>query len=135
MPELGGSSEKVQYQLGTEINDQTVDNTIEYCCPFGQSLASEIVRRYGMPESGTFKSMLVWVEMSVGETNGVVYTLRVNGVDTALTVTQTVNTTGFYEVVADVTVSKNDLISFEVDNSGNFGGTRTGSVSCLFERA
>lgn len=129
----GGGGGITAYQIGTEINDQTIDNTIEYCCPFGQSLASEALRKYAMPEAGTLKSMMVWVELSSGETNGVIYTLRINGVDTALTLTQTLNTTGVYEVAADVAVAKEDLIGFEVDNTGNFGGTRTGSISCLFE--
>jgi hypothetical protein len=40
------------------------------------------------------------------------FTLQVNGVDSALSVTIPAGTDGVYEVVANVTIANNDLISF-----------------------
>lgn len=134
-PVIGGVSSN-QYVLGWQASDQCIDNTIEYCAPFSTTFTTaEILRQFAIPENGTLKSFLVYVELSSGETNGIPYTVRIDGVDTALTVTQTLNTTGIYEVVADVPVTKNEKMSFQCDNTGNFGGTRTGSIAVLFERA
>ena len=123
--------------LAWQGSDQCIDNTIEWVCPFssGAFTNAEVLRRYPMHADGTLKSMYVYVELSSGETNGIPYTVRVNGADTALTVTQTLNTTGIFEVIADVAVLKEDFISFQCDNTGNFGGTRTGAIVCMFEES
>jgi len=108
------------------IEDTALDSTVEFGAIVGRLglSGSEGARQNVIPFACTIKKIIVDVRTNSGNTNAVPFTLRLNAGDTALVATATLNTTGKFSDTADVSISADDNLSMEVDNSGN-GGTLT----------
>jgi len=118
-----------KFILASAMYDYLVDNTIEYAgFNTRQPLnAAEVVANLVLPFDITIKSFTMNINVNSSQTNEVNPVLRINGVDTALVISETLNVAGTYSVVADVDVDAGEKITVKLDNTGNTGLWRDGS--------
>lgn len=127
--DTGGGVSK--FIIGSAIEDTAADSNTEYCAPFGQLgfSTSESQRGFIAPFAFTLKSLKMDLLANTNTANTIV-TIRVDAVDTALTITVPASTGGEHTVDADVAVAEDAQISFEVDNTLNTGTFSIDSWSC-----
>lgn len=89
--------------------------TTRYLSPwYDDSLAQTIPVRWRVPRAGTIRSMRVRHNVTAGNGNAIVYTLRVNGVATLLSVSLASTATDGSDLVDSIAVADGDLIDIEV---------------------
>ena len=86
------------------------------------AVATEVNTQIPLPEAGRIKDLRLYVQANLSATTGpLAVTLRINGVDQALTATMPVNSpagTLVTDLVNIVSVSLADLLSFKIVNGG-----------------
>lgn len=108
--------------IGGHLYDTLADNLIEFA-PFWSrnGFGIRTQRRLAAPMDMTIKNLVVDIAAYSLQTNAVNPVVFINGTASSLSVTTTLNTPGIYTGTADVSVSKDDYISIEFDNTGNTG--------------
>lgn len=97
---------------------------------------TESSRQSLVTNSGNISRLYVRTSNTQPGTGALVFTLRVNGVDTALTVTVAANAVAgtFSDTVNSVAVNAGDLISLKLVNGASGTSAQTLTVSALFTR-
>ncbi len=134
-----GSSSGSQFTMEGQQADQVLDETKEYG-GFGSNVAlggTESFRGTIVTKAFTAKQFTVQVLAHSGQAGDVVAALAIDGVDSAMTVNITVNTTGEFTASTDVSVAAGDRLSISLDNTavGNTGTCTIGSFQLLGEFA
>lgn len=109
-----------------------VKGTIAYL-GFGPGSVSvtEADQEFYLPVGGTVKNLRVFVSASTTTSNAVI-TIRLNGVNTVLTLTFGAGVTGLLtDLVNSFTVAAGDRIAIQVDNQSAGGGARTITVETV----
>ena len=121
----GGSSTPSKFIIGNLGNDPITDNVVAYAGVFDFEDVAwttfESSKRFVIPFNCTIKNIHMYLDTHTGQTNAVQYMVRKNGLDTALSVTPTLNTTGDFSNAADVDFDEGDLLTIKADNTGNTG--------------
>ncbi len=128
--EDGGGGAANTFVIGCNIFDIIADSTAEFSAPFSAQLLAiaEDQRQTVMPVACTAKNIVIEIDANTNA-DATVFTLRVNGADTALTVSVAAGTSGTFVFDADVSIAEEDLVSCEGDNSLNTGTIRWASWS------
>ena len=116
------------------VNTLAQTTTTRYLTPFGQGAAQTFATQYRVPRAGTIRNMRVHTNLPGGNGFGILYTLRVNGVATALAVTLASDVSDGSELATSVVVAAGDLIDIEVTKAADVGAT-IGRIVCSMEFA
>ena len=132
----GGGSSASKFQMNNTLQND-FSNGVYYVNIGGSGLEStaESQRQMTMMIAGTLKKLLIDVQGHNTGTNPVAVTVRINGVDTLLLLSVPVDTTGIFSADVDIAVAEDDLVSVEVDNTGNSGLFRVSDVAISGEYA
>lgn len=96
--------------------------TARYLSPFYEdSLAQTSPIQFRVPRAGTIRRLRVRHNGPAGNGNNIVYTLRVNGVATALSASLASNASDASDLVNQVGVPDGALIDFEVTKAASVG--------------
>ena len=92
---------------------------------YDDTTASTTIREYAIPRAGTLRNLFIRQNLAPGGTNAnlVVYTVRINGVNTALTVSRAANA-GIGQssnIVTTVAVVQGDRIALPASKAVNIG--------------
>jgi hypothetical protein len=88
---------------------------------FDSITAPTVAIQFRIPIGGTLRNMRIHVRAGAGNGNLIVYTLRVNSIATALTVSMASTATDGSNLVAAVGVNAGDLIDIQVTKALNVG--------------
>lgn len=121
-PGGGGGS----YVLGTSGADSTVSKgSTDFIGLSGGVQATETSADFHVTKAGTMKNLYAYVSANASNNAGNTMTVRLNGVDTALTVTWGASTTGVQsDTVNTVAIVAGDKINFKMVNAASGGGTK-----------
>jgi hypothetical protein len=98
--------------------------TTNYLFPcYSDSLAQTTAIQFRASRAGILRNMYVRHNITGGNGNAIVYTLRKNGIATALTVSLASTANDGSDLVNSVSVAKGDLIDVEVTKAAGIGGT------------
>lgn len=100
---------------------------------FNQSTAPTAPNRYRSPKSGIAKNLRARHNTPAGNGNAVVYTLRVNGVASALTASLASTSSDANDVANEVTIATGDLLDIEVTKALMVGGGGAFGVTVVIE--
>lgn len=101
-------------------NSVTPTVTTRYLTPWSDpSLAQTSPLQYRIPRGGRIRNMRVRHNTPAGNGNPIVYTLRVNGIASALTVSLASNVADGSDLVNSVVVAAGDLVDVEVTKALN----------------
>jgi hypothetical protein len=92
---------------------------------FSSSLAPTSVVQFRAPFAGTLSHLRVRHNVTAGNGNNIVYTLRVNGVDTPLTVAVPSTSSDGNNLVDETSVNAGDLLDIEVTKAASIGASPT----------
>jgi hypothetical protein len=114
--------------MAKSITDLKTDGTDEFLPVMGASSPSSEAYRYELaPMAGVIKNMTVMLTAAPGGAASRTFTLRVNGVSTALTVTISAGATTGEDTVHSVEVSRNDRLAWFSD--GGVGAPAAAAVA------
>lgn len=106
--------------------------TTRYLVPSGPNVAAPTAAvQFRMPAAGTIRNLRVRINGTAGNGNNVVYTLRVNGVATALTCTIASTTADGSDLTNTVTVAAGDLIDIEVTKAASIGAAISDVIASM----
>ena len=91
-------------------------------------------KAFKSPRAGTLQNLYIHTNNTAGNGNNVVYTLLINGVASALTVTLASTSPDGNDTAHSVVINKGDLISLRVTKAASVGTAPTdvtGSVELL----
>jgi len=100
--------------------------TTRYLSPgYDDGLAETIPTQFRVVRAGTFQNLRIRHNVPAGNGNAIVYTLRVNGVPSALTVSLASTATDGSDLANNVVVAVGDLIDIEVTKAAGVGSSPT----------
>lgn len=102
----GGGDHNVSPEYGCITNTQGLPTSLE------------IENQTLVPIAGTFKKWYIHAASAIASASSVVYVLRKNGIDTALTVTLNAGETDASDLVNEVAFAAGDLVSYKVTTTG-----------------
>jgi hypothetical protein len=110
----------------------TATTTTRYLFPsYHDGLAQTSPIQYRVPRAGTLKNMRVRHNTTGGNGNAIVYTLRVNGVASALSISLASTATDGSDLVNSVTVAAGDLIDIEVTKAATIGTSPSATIAAM----
>jgi hypothetical protein len=112
----------------------TVGSTVttRYLGPWvSDNLATVAPLRWRTPRAGTISTLRVRQEVGAGNGNPIVYTLRVNGVASILTVSMLSTANDGSDLINSVVVVAGDLLDFEVTKAADIAASPTGIVAVV----
>lgn len=113
-------------------NNVASSTTDRYLYPsYNDQQAQTTPIQYRVPRNGTFQGMRVRHNDPRGNGNAIVYTLRVNGTPTTLTVSLASNAADGSDLVNSVVVSAGDLIDIEVTKASGVGTSPRDVIASL----
>lgn len=96
--------------------------TTRYLTPsYEESLSQTIAIQFRVPRAGTFRNMRVRHNDAGGNGNSIVYTLRVNGAASALSVSLASTSADGSDLASTVAVAAGDLVDIEVTKAASVG--------------
>lgn len=105
-------------------NSVSATTTTRYLSPgFDQTLAQTTPVAFRVPRAGTIRNMYVIHNTGAGNGSAIVYTLRVNGVATALSVSLASTGSTAEDIVDTVAVVAGDRIDIEVTKAASVGSS------------
>jgi hypothetical protein len=90
---------------------------------YSDSLAQTVPVQFRVPRAGTLRNLRVRHNTGAGNGNNIVYTLRVNGVASTLTVTLASTANDGSDLVNTVGVSAGDLVDIRVTKASSVGSS------------
>jgi len=124
----GGATPKSNITWGS--NGVSSTTTTRYLHPwYEDSLAPTTVIQWRVIANGTISLMRVRHNTTAGNGNNIVYTLRVNGTASALTVSIPSTTADASDLTHSVTVAAGDLVDIEVTKAASVG-TSPSDIMC-----
>lgn len=106
--------------------------TTRFLAPFyDDSLAKTSVVQFRVTRDGTLRKLRVWQSSPAGNGNDIVYTVRVEGVATALSVTMASTATDGADLVNEIAVVDGDRIDIEVTKAAGVGASPSDIMAVL----
>jgi len=119
---LWGAASSSQLLWGS--NSVGSSTTTRYLTPgFDNQLAQTVAIQIRASRAGTLRNLRVHHRAGAGNGNNIVYTIRINGVPTALTVTMASTANDGSDLANTVVVAANDLIDIEVTKAASTGSS------------
>jgi len=113
-------------------NSVSATTTTRYLWPsYDDSLCPTSPVQYRAPRAGTLQKLYVKHNTPAGNGNAIVYTLRINGVASALTVSLASTAADGSDLVNTVAVAAGDLLDIEVTKAASVGSTPQNIVASL----
>lgn len=113
-------------------NSVAATTTTRFLTPwYDESTAQTIVVAWRIPRAGTIRNMRVRHNITAGNGNAIVYTLLVNGVATALTVSLASTAADGSDLVNTVAVAAGDLVSVRATKAAAVGTSPTDIIASM----
>lgn len=98
---------------------------------FGNATADTNAIQFRVPRAGTFRNMRVYHNIPAGNGNPIVYTLRVNGIPSALSVSMASTASDGSNLVTTVAVVAGALVSLEITKAASIGSSPVDVLASL----
>ncbi|NJO18686.1 MAG: hypothetical protein HC877_24060 [Thioploca sp.] len=106
--------------------------TTRYLIPgVASTLAPTVAVSMAAPRDGTLKNLFIRHNISAGNGNNIVYTVRINSVASSLSVTLASTGNQSSDIVNQINVNQGDLIDIEVTKALAIGATPNGIIASL----
>lgn len=105
------------------IQASTVTRYLQPVGDYSSAAAETVEVGYTVQASGTLKRLQIVIDSGAGNGNAVDYTVNVNGLPTALTLSIPSTSAGTFSILADVAIADGDVVSLEVAKALAIGAT------------